>query len=151
LIAYRLVHRLALERTGDPLRTTGATGRWNSQGVRVTYLAEHPALAALEVLNYVGLYRSVQGYQLYRLEVPEHEIKQAPDSIEVHDHAQTRAFGDDWVRRGSSLALRVKSVTGPDSFNVLLNQQHPGMNALVAEFLGPYRFDDRVAKLVETS
>ena len=150
MIAYRLVHRLALERTGDPLCTTGATGRWNSQGVRVTYLAEHPALAALEVLNYVGLYRSVQGYQLYRLEVPEDEIKQAPDSIEVHDHAQTRAFGDDWVRRGSSLALRVRSVTGPDSFNVLLNQKHPGMNALEAEFLGPYRFDDRVAKLVET-
>ena len=149
MIAYRLVHRLALERTGDPLRTVGATGRWNSKGVLVTYLAEHPALAALEVLNYVGIYHSVQGYLLYRLDVPDDQILSAPDGIDIRDYAQTRAFGDRWVKDGTSLALRVRSVTGPDSFNVLLNQKHPEMSALEAEFLGPYSFDDRVAALVE--
>jgi RES domain-containing protein len=149
LIAYRLVHTFALQQSGDPLRTSGATGRWNSKGVRVTYLAEHPALAALEILNYVGMYRSVQGYQLYRVELPDAQIQIAPSTIDVHDYSQTRPYGDDWIRRGESLALRVPSVTGPDSFNVLLNQLHPALPGLQPEFLGPYHFDDRVAALIE--
>ena len=115
----------------------------------MTYLAEHPALAALEILNYVGIYRSVQGYQLYKVSIPDDQIHDAPESIDVRDHAQTRPFGDAWVRQGQSLALRVPSVTGPDSFNVLLNQQHPGFPLLEAVLMGPYVFDDRVAALVE--
>lgn len=143
------MHRLALAQSGDPLRSQGAVGRWNSRGVLITYLAEHPALAALEVLNYVGLYHSVQGYLLYRVEVEDALILSVPEHIDVRDYAQTRLYGDAWAAGQTSLGLRVRSVTGPDSQNLLLNQRHPGLLSLRPEFLGPYTFDDRVAALVE--
>ncbi|GAA5513928.1 hypothetical protein Dcar01_02677 [Deinococcus carri] len=148
--AYRIVHERALHQSGGrPLITQGATGRWNSQGVRITYLAEHPALAGLEMLNYVGPFRSVRGYQLYAVAIPETAIERAPETLDVHDHAQTRPFGDAWVQSGRSLALLVPSAAAPHSFNVLLNQQHPDFLALQPLPLGPYTYDERIAALVE--
>lgn len=147
---YRLVHERALAQTGGrPLVTQGATGRWNSPGIRITYLAEHPALAALELLNYAPLYRSVRGYHLYAVMVPDDAILDAPQNVNPHDHAQTRPCGDAWVASGRSLALRVPSVAAPHSFNLLLNQQHPDFPDLHTESLGPFRYDERVTALVE--
>lgn len=150
MIAYRLVHERALAQTGGrPLVTQGATGRWNSQGVRVTYLAEHPALAALEMLNYVAPFRSLRGYRLYTVTLDEADIEDAPASVNVLDYAQTRPYGDAWVHSGRTLALRVPSAAAPRSRNVLLNQRHPAFDRLVPDDLGTFLFDQRLAALVE--
>lgn len=150
MIAYRLVHQLALNATGgQPLVTKGASGRWNSQGVFITYLAEHPALAALEVLNYAGMYRDLHGYVLFGVEIPDGAIMNAPETLDVHDHGQTRPYGDAWARAGKSLALRVPSVAAPLSHNVLLNQQHPLLLTLNPVRIGPFNFDARVTALIE--
>ncbi len=152
MIAYRLVHRLALEATGgQPLVTRGASGRWNSRSVLITYLAEHPALAALEVLNYAGVYRNLQGYILFEVEIPESAIVAAPENLDVRDLAQTRPYGDAWVRAGTSLALRVPSVAAPRSHNVLLNQRHALLGTLQPEEIGPFVFDTRITALIRPS
>ena len=45
--AWRLCRRPYADLTGDGARLAG--GRWNRRGRAVVYLAEHPALAVLEV------------------------------------------------------------------------------------------------------
>lgn len=115
----------------------------------MTYLAEHPALAALEILNYAATYQSVQGYSLYVVMVPDDAAQDVSQSVDPHDHVQTRPYGDAWVASGRSLALRVPSVVAPHSFNLLLNQQHPDFPELHAEALGPFAYDARVAARVE--
>lgn len=134
---------------GQPLVTKGASGRWNSRGVLVTYLAEHPALAALEVLNYAGVYRNLQGYVLFEVEIPDSAIVAAPDDLNLRDLTQTQPYGDAWIRAGTSLALRVPSVAAPRSYNVLLNQRHPLLGSLHPDEIGPFTFDTRITAMIE--
>ena len=37
----------------------------------------------------------------------------------------SRAIGDDWLKHGTSLLLRVPSVIIPDTCNMLINPSHP--------------------------
>ena len=50
---WRLCRRPYADLTGEGARRLG--GRWNSQGRPVVYLAEHPALAALELRVHLDL------------------------------------------------------------------------------------------------
>lgn len=149
MIAYRLAHQSALLARPDGLTTAGGEARWNSSGVFVTYMAEHVALAALEVLNYAGIYRQMNGYELIKVDVDERVIETADPAVDVRDHTQTRPYGDTWVHSGRSLGLRVPSVTGPESWNLLLNQRHPAFLALTPVRLGAYTFDQRITDLLK--
>ena len=53
IIGWRLCRRQHADLTGHGARVFG--GRWNSPGRPVVYLAEHPALAALEVRVHLDL------------------------------------------------------------------------------------------------
>jgi RES domain-containing protein len=59
---------------------------------------------------------------------------------------ETRAIGDDWVRTGSSLALKVPSVITPNEFNYLLNPAHPDFAILTPAPPIPYPFDPRLLR-----
>jgi RES domain-containing protein len=89
--------------------TTGAflqPGRWHSVGTRVVYAAEHASLAVLETLIHAGG-RKMPPRSMTRIVIP--------DDLVVEDAAwmempASQAFGDAWVKRGSSAVLRVPSV-----------------------------------------
>ncbi|CAM3509365.1 RES family NAD+ phosphorylase [Deinococcus saxicola] len=149
MIAYRLAHKNALLARPDSLTTAGGEARWNSGGVFVTYLAEHVALAALEMLNYAGIYRQMNGYELIKVDVDGRSIETVDPVVDVRDHAQTRPYGDAWVQSGRSLGLRVPSVTGPESWNLLLDQRHPEFGALKPVRLGAFTFDPQVTDLLK--
>ncbi|MFD1732795.1 RES family NAD+ phosphorylase [Deinococcus malanensis] len=100
------------------------------------------------LLNYAGVYRNMSGYRLYRVEVDDALIQDADASVDVRVHEQTQAYGDAWVQSGRSLGLRVASITGPESFNLLLNQRHEAFPTLQAVDLGEYSFDSRVTALL---
>src|SRR5690606_13525917 len=86
-LTYRLAFTDSLTRA---FRPRGAEARWNSEGVPVIYTAEHPALAALEILNAWQQYSDLTGYSLYlcRLD-PDAIINAAPElkalSVDVRD------------------------------------------------------------------
>lgn len=149
MIGYRLAHQAALIARPDPLRSAGLQARWNSEGVFITYLAEHPALAALEILNYAGQFRNIQGYVLFRVDVPDAQIEQVDSAIDPADYAQTRPYGDTWAQQQRSVGLRVPSVVAPESWNLLLNQRHPDFAALRPVRVGDFVFDARVQALVQ--
>ncbi len=115
----------------------------------MVYTAEHAALAALEILAGWEVYASLQGYNLYRCTFDETLLENAPDDLGINDRVQTRSYGDTWVREARSVALRVPSVVAPESFNVLLNPDHPDFRQVEVEPLGSFSFEERIAALVE--
>ncbi len=123
MIAWRLCRRLYADLSGNGARTFG--GRWNSRGRPVVYLAEHPALAALEARLHLDL----------------------PFELLPADYVLMRVFTPDAPSAGLDVpaaTLRVPSVLVPHSWNILLNPLHP--EAAQAEVLGnePFAFDPRL-------
>ena len=127
------------------LRGEGAAmwgGRWNSVGVRVVYASEVLALAVLEML--ANARRNIPpGKVFVSIDIP---ADAKIECLGTHDlplrwsssPAPTRLqeIGDEWVRKGRSLALVVPSAIMPVDRNVLLNPVHPDFKRII---VGPAR------------
>ncbi|PYE52040.1 RES family NAD+ phosphorylase [Deinococcus yavapaiensis] len=146
---YRLAHERALERNPHPFVPSGAPARWNSDGVRVAYTSEHPALAALELLGYWRQYPQLSGYRLFSANIDDDDIETADETVDPTDTTVTRAYGDAWAASKRSFALRVPSVVMPVSFNVLVNAIHPKLASFTYQDHGSFSFDSRVDELLQ--
>ena len=100
-------------------------GRWHTRGRPIVYLAEHTALALLEVVVHMEVpYAALPNFVLLDVEVPDGiEIERA-DWVEP-DEATCQRFGDEWLADGRTALCRVRSIVVPDGFNYLLNPAHP--------------------------
>lgn len=136
--AWRLCRRPYADLTGEGARRFG--GRWNSPGRAVVYLAEHPALAALEVRVHLDLPFELlpADYVLLGVFVPDRLIAEAEASPD------TVAVGNAWVAAGKSSALRVPSVLVPHAWNILLNPGHPDAGAAAVRTVELFLFDPRL-------
>jgi RES domain-containing protein len=149
--AYRLAFTHSIT---TAFRPRGVAGRWNSKGVVVVYTAEHPALAALEMLTSWDDYETFNNYHLYRCEFGEDEVVDALEDVYVSgmdpvDKSATQKFGDRWVESRESVILRVPSVVVPASLNYVLNPDHPDFDRVIKrENLGPFKFDERILELI---
>ena len=136
--AWRLCRRRYADLTGEGARRFG--GRWNSPGRPVVYLAEHPALAALEVRVHLDLPFELlpTDFVLMQVVVPD-----TPSTVFAVDQ-DTVAMGNAWLAEARSAALRIPSVLVPHAWNVLWNPLHP--NAAQAEIreIEPFGFDPRL-------
>lgn len=145
MIVWRLCRRQYADLSGEGARLLG--GRWNSPGRSVVYLAEHPALAALELRVHLDLPFELipADFVLMRVAVPDSCI--AP---ETPAHFATVEAGNSWLTGSHSAALRVPSVLVPHSWNVLLNPRHS--DGLQAEILDiePFGFDPRMWRPLAT-
>jgi len=107
----------------------------------MVYLAEHPALAVLEVRVHLDLPPDLlpDDYVLMQVDLPDEPLETVsalPDD--------PRAFGDAWLAAGRTAVLRVPSVIVPDTSNLLLNPRHPrAADARIARTT-PFRFDPRL-------
>jgi RES domain-containing protein len=121
------------------------SGRWHSQGRPVVYTAEHPALALLEVR--VNLDVSAQllpdDYLMIKIQVPD-GLKFFAPHTSPSDGAAARQTGDEWLEKGDTPLMRVRSVLAPESYNVLINPLHRDAAGIsVLEHL-PFTFDPRL-------
>jgi RES domain-containing protein len=136
MIAWRLCRRPHADLSGEGARRFG--GRWNSPGRPVVYLAEHPALAALELRVHLDLPFELipEDFVLMRVSVPDGSV--------ADSSAVPLDVGNAWLAEAPSAALRVPSVLVPHSWNVLLNPRHA--DAARAEVLDvePFGFDPRM-------
>jgi RES domain-containing protein len=128
-----------------------ASGRWHTRGRRVTYSAENPASALLEVLVHLEIDLGDVPVRFRYLEI------EAPDTTSIEDMdmdvvgpgwqddiASTREAGDEWLQSRRSALLRVPSVVVPATWNVLLNPQHKDAQAVRITNVHEHSFDARL-------
>lgn len=107
------------------------SARWHTAGHRIVYLAESPAGALVEALVHLELDEAEwpRGYQLMQIECPDKLPMEALDPSAARDWrtriSVTRRLGDEWLRGARSAVARVPSAILPDTWNVLLNPDHP--------------------------
>lgn len=147
--SYRLAYTDSLL---SAFRPRGAEARWNSEGTVMVYTSEHPALAALEMLHSWEVYTDLSGYHLYRCTFSEKLFREAPSNLDIHDTAATQSYGDSWIREQDNVMLKVRSVTAAESFNCLINPNHPDfLSRIELEPLGPFTFDKRIEQLLQSA
>ena len=136
---WRLCRRPHADLSGEGARIFG--GRWNSPGRPVVYLAEHPALAALEVRVHLDLPFELlpNDFVLMRVSLPGDLVTEAADT-----GSETVAIGNSWLAERRSVALRVPSVLLPYAWNVLLNPRHADMVHATVGSIEPFDFDPRL-------
>jgi RES domain-containing protein len=118
--AWRVCREMFADLSGEGARRYG--GRWNSPGLPVVYLAEHSALAVLEIRVHLDLPPDLlpDDYVLMQAELPDE-----PPEIVTSVPADARAAGDEWLRSNRTAVLRVPSAIVPNAANLLLNPRHP--------------------------
>jgi RES domain-containing protein len=125
-------------------------GRWNSEGVRVVYVAGSAALATLEILVHVS-----EPDDLYRTPFVLIPVDFEPDLVteppplppgwyEDPPPVAAAAIGDQWVESQTSVLLKVPSAVIHSEFNYLINPAHPRFGELVIGHAETFQFDSRL-------
>jgi RES domain-containing protein len=124
--------RISNHATLDGLGGVLASARWHTQGRPIVYLAESPAGALTEVLVHLELDVGdlPKSYTLLKAEAPDDlAIRTLGDDELAHgwkdDLVMTRTLGDEWLASRATPLLRVPSVVVLETYNVLLNPEHP--------------------------
>lgn len=124
-------------------------GRWHNPGAPVVYLAEHPALALIEVLVHFDISTMddlPDLFQLIEVEVDEPVAIEsaAPSADWREDIRGTRKLGDIWLANRTSALLSVPSAVIPVCRNYLLNPLHADIAKVRVKSLLTLPFDARL-------
>jgi RES domain-containing protein len=126
------------------------SSRWTGLGRRVVYFAESPTAALVETLVHleVDSEDTPDYYTLLRIVVPDDLAIQPLDppagSAWKHDLELTRRMGNAWLASLETPLARVPSAIAPQTWNYLLNPQHPNAGQVqVAEVIRE-QFDNRL-------
>ena len=153
MIIWRLCRQ---QHSGQPLDGEGARlygGRWNYPGTAVVYTAGTLALAALEVLVQVDHDVAPTDLVSIPLEVPARTRIEEISIVALPANwrntpapEELQKIGTDWVRRATSVLLRVPSALIPEEHNYLVNPTHPDITRLKTGRAKPFTFDSRLFK-----
>lgn len=125
-------------------------GRWGSVGTPLVYTSASLALATLELLVRIGA-RERLGERVclpvtFRAaHVQVRTLDDLPDGWDTRPYTATsQAIGDQWVKAGASLVLRVPSVVVPTEYNYLINLRHPAFDEVELGRPRPLQLDPRL-------
>ena len=129
-----------------------ASGRWHIEGRRIVYLADCPASALLErIVHMTDMYDEAflpRFYQLLKVAVPD-ELAVKPLSTLAPTNWKeqiefTQQSGNTWLASLEAPLARVPSAIAPETWNYLLNPNHPDARLVeIAEVIRE-RFDNRL-------
>lgn len=125
-------------------------GRWNSPGTAVVYVSEAQSLAILELLVHLEAPDLLQKYVLVSVEIGDDLVEdldrsRLPNNWRAEPApVQLRNLGDEWVQKGSSVALRVPSALVTAECNFLLNPAHADFKKLLIGEPVEFLFDERL-------
>jgi RES domain-containing protein len=136
----------------NTLLPSGKPARWNSKDIEMLYLAQSFSLACLEnAVHRTKIELKNINFSKVIVQAPndfevatEKELPHGWNEITLSAILLCRNFGDDWIRRNSSLLLRVPSVIIPGEYNFLVNVKHPDFKKLKIVEVSPFLFDDRI-------
>lgn len=132
MTVYRISNYAALDGKGA-LRALN--NRWNNPGTPMVYCSESVALAKGEISRRIPLHMLPPGFLILTITFPD-ELLTALYPIpagwdQVPPGQLTKTIGDEFVKAGKYLALRVPSAFDKNAFNVLLNPLHPLFHQVV--------------------
>ena len=148
-----IVYRISRCPYANDLSGTGARlygGRWSSIGKAVVYLASLSSLAVLEVLVHLQPLLVPDDYCRMEVKVPDDNVltvktNELPDDWrDISPPQISMRIGDNFVREGKYLLLKVPSSVVPTEYNYLLNPAHPYMNKVKLLNREPFDFDSRL-------
>ena len=149
IVAWRIVgqKRLDFAFTGEGPKLYG--GRWNSKDHKAVYMADSPALAALEIMVHAVDYQILKGYYIFRVKIPEKlvtefDISKLPANWqEDPPPVELQQIGDNWLSEKKFAVLKVPSAVVPLEFNLIVNPEHPDIKKIIVEDPLPFYFDKR--------
>jgi len=148
-----IVFRLSKSRYAADLSGKGAEkagGRWNSKGVAMVYTSASRALCMAEVAVHMPLGIVPADYELATIEIPDNyimevRIKELPEDWQALPHSDsTQKLGDNFIREGKYLALKVPSVVVQGEYNFLINPKHEAIKEVRVKHTEPFMFDKRL-------
>ncbi len=139
IVGWRIAgkKRLDFAFTGEGLKLYG--GRWNSKGHKAVYLADSPALAALEIMVHAVDFLILKGYYVFRVKIPqklitELNISKLPKNWQGDPPPlELQKIGDNWIDEKKSAVLKVPSAVVPLEFNFIVNPEHPDFKKITVE------------------
>lgn len=126
------------------------SSRWTSLGKRVTYMAESPAGAMLELLVHLKTRDDPfpRTFTLLEItvpdEVPVQDLVPLADSDWKNKIQLTQRIGDRWLNSRETALARVPSAIMPQTWNILLNPEHPEAGRMRIASVIRERFDNRL-------
>lgn len=132
-----------------------ASARWHRKPQRIVYCGESPRGALLEVLVHaeLDLKDLPASYKLLRVAVPDDihapgllpppTVSADPEAWR-DDMAWSQQQGDEWLHSRRSALLRVPCVIMPQTWNVLINSQHPDATRVLIEAKFVAKWDRRL-------
>ena len=147
MILWRVSNYQTLDGTGGLY----VSGRWHTRGHPVVYCTLNPATALLETLVHMEIDAEDRHahFQVLRIEGPDSVSREriAADALApgwADDPEPTQSVGDRWLSEKRSVLLEVPSVLVPETWNVLLNPQHPEARLLSITATYAHAFDSRL-------
>ena len=110
--AYRIIKARHARQAFSGFGAHRYGGRWNTKGHAVVYTSESLSLALLEILVHLPRPRLLASHRAALAEIPTDQVERIPSLPRGwrSDVRKTRAVGDAWLERSSSVALEVPSV-----------------------------------------
>ena len=147
-----LVYRITGKKFAKDISGTGAAifgGRWNKKGIPVLYTGESKEIALLETIVHTPP-MLVPDLAILTLEIPDHsiteiKIKDLPRNwLDYPAPSILAEIGNDWIRKGETIALKVPSCIIHSANNYILNCRHPDyINVKLIEHKD-FHFDSRL-------
>lgn len=119
----------------------------------MVYTATSIALAAIEVFVHLDPRQPPDDLVSLEVDLPFEEsacerilIRDLPLDWHRERHPDLQRIGEEWIRSQRSLVLLVPSAAIADSWNALVNPEHPEARRIKIVETKPFRFDERMFK-----
>ncbi|MBL7473770.1 RES family NAD+ phosphorylase [Robertkochia sediminum] len=147
-----IVYRITGKKHAADLSGTGAAihgGRWNKKGSAVIYTGESKEIALLETIVHTPP-MLVPDLDILTLEIPDQSITE----ISIHELPKNwidypapsilAQIGEDWIRKGETIALKVPSCIIHSANNYILNCRHKDYDTVKLLDHRDFHFDSRL-------
>ncbi|OJW50141.1 MAG: hypothetical protein BGO67_02090 [Alphaproteobacteria bacterium 41-28] len=140
---FRICRDIHQALDGEGSRLFG--GRWNSPGKPLIYTSAHLSLCILEQLVHLDVDLIPTNWVVLNLDIPD---TLSGENLSGHPikEGEARKMGDEWLKAGRTLYLKVPSFVVPQEYNILINPLHSDMNQVKINNVSPFQFDNRLLK-----
>lgn len=150
-----ILHRICSMQYREDLSGTGAKmfgGRWNSKGIAALYLTEYISLSVLEMLVHTQFKDFFIELSLLNISIPDtveiKEIKlQKMKADWIEDYSYTKFIGNEFIKSGDGLILKVPSAIVNEEHNFIINPAHSDFKKIKIFSIKNFKTDKRLFTL----